>query len=223
MFAVPEAPRTSRPPRLRWHAAAWTTAAISVLAACGSDGRDMKPPTYPLPPITTAPPSTAVPGAVSPDLIEAPVTPAATMQLIAPWADLGPIPVRNTCDDIDVAPALTWSGVPAGTVELALTLTDLDADLTHWIVYAIDPITTAMQEGDVPAGALAFANELGSSDWVGPCPPAGDLAHRYMLTLSALNQQLELADDATSDEVVATLNQTAIAQSSVTGTYARGA
>jgi Raf kinase inhibitor-like YbhB/YbcL family protein len=196
--------------------------AIAVLAACASDGRDMKPPTYPLPPITTAPPSTAPLGAVSPDLVEAPITTPAVMQLVAPWPDLGAIPARNTCDDLDVAPALTWSGVPAGTTELALTLTDLDADLTHWIAYAIDPTTTGVAEGELPAGAFTFANELGSSDWVGPCPPAADSAHRYMLTLTALNQQLEFADDATSDEVVATLNQNAIAQSSVTGTYARG-
>lgn len=223
MLADPQAPRTRRPTRVRWLSAGVTIAGLVTLAGCASDGRDMKLPTFPLPPITTAPPSTAPPDVVPPDLTEVPAVVAPTMQLIAPWPDLGPIPVRNTCDDLDVAPALSWTAVPADTAELALTLTDLDADVTHWILYAIDPTRTGIAEAEVPAGAFAFANELGGSAWAGPCPPVGDPAHRYMLTLHALNQQLEFADDATSDEVVATLNQNAIAQSSVTGTYARGA
>jgi phosphatidylethanolamine-binding protein (PEBP) family uncharacterized protein len=37
----------------------------------------------------------------------------------------------------------------------------------------------------------------------------------------ALNQQLEVADDASAAEVVELLNQTALAQSSVSGTYTR--
>jgi len=37
----------------------------------------------------------------------------------------------------------------------------------------------------------------------------------------ALNQQVEVADDASATEVVDLLNQTSILESSVSGTYAR--
>ena len=52
--------------------------------------------------------------------------------------------MRHTCDDADVSPALTWSNVPSDTVELAITVTDLDADnFSHWVVTGIDPRTGA--------------------------------------------------------------------------------
>jgi Raf kinase inhibitor-like YbhB/YbcL family protein len=143
------------------------------------------------------------------------------MQLVAPWPDAGPIPARYTCDDADVAPALTWANVPAGTVELALTMVDLDRDFDHWIVLGIDPTLTGVTEGELPPGARVVLNDFAVDGWSGPCPPEGEAAHRYMFTLHALNQQPEIADEAEGDEVISYLNQTAAVQSSITGTYAR--
>ena len=51
-------------------------------------------------------------------------------------------------------------------------------------------------------------------------PPGSD-AHTYLFTVHALNQQVEVADDASATEVVDLLNQTSILESSVSGTYAR--
>src|SRR5690349_4221307 len=52
----------------------------------------------------------------------------ATIALSSPaFANGGPIPRRFTCDADDVAPPLSWSGVPAGTAELALVLEDENA------------------------------------------------------------------------------------------------
>ena len=54
--------------------------------------------------------------------------PVAPFTMVAPWQDGAEIPVLNTCDGDDVSPALSWAGVPDGTVELALVVTDDDAD-----------------------------------------------------------------------------------------------
>ena len=48
--------------------------------------------------------------------------------LTAPWADGGAIDARFTCDGEDVSPPLCWTAPPAGTVEMALVVTDDDAD-----------------------------------------------------------------------------------------------
>lgn len=187
--------------------------AVSAVACDPGDGRELDDPVFPLP--VTAPPETTVPS-------ETPPPPAAPpLQIVAPWQDGAEIPVRHTCDGDDVSPALSWVNVPAGTVELAVTVTDPDAgEFAHWIVYAIDPTRTGLLEGDVPPEALLWQSSFGESAWGGPCPPAG-APHHYRFTVYALNQQLEVADDASAAEVISMLNLIAIQQASVTGTYAR--
>lgn len=203
------------------------SAALLVLAACRSDGRDMRPPTAPLPAPTTT--TTEVPQPdqldVGQPIVTGPVAtaaPAVELLLLTPWPDGSAIPARYTCDGENVSPALSWTPV-AGAVELAITVTDLDADgFVHWIVTGIDPITSSIAEnGDLPVGAVVGPNSFGTSGYGGPCPPEGDEAHTYSFTLHALNQQLESADGDSANDVITLLNQIAFAQSSVSGTYAR--
>jgi Raf kinase inhibitor-like YbhB/YbcL family protein len=178
-----------------------------LLVACSSDGRTLPDPVFPLP--ATVPPETTVP----------PAPPA--FDLLAPWPDGAELPTTSTCDGEGLSPALTWVGVPAGTVELAVTVVDLDDALTaNWIVYGIDPGLTGLLEGEVPAGAIVGPNAAGETTWAPPCPPSGT-SHRFQFSVHALNQQLEVADDATAAEVISAINVVALAQSSVTGTVTR--
>jgi hypothetical protein len=192
----------------------------ATLAACNDDGRELRSPQFPPPPSTTVAPTTIDPEA-PPPLATAPPSTAPALQLTASWPDGGQVPARNTCDDADVSPALSWSNVPAGTVELALTFTDIDAGFTHWVITGINAARTTLAESEIPAEGVVRTNDFGDAAWAGPCPPEDDTAHTYVLTLHALNQQVEVADDAATDEVVSLLNQTVLAQSSVSGTYAR--
>ena len=49
-------------------------------------------------------------------------------------------PARYTCRADDVSPPLLWTGVPAGTVELALVVRDVDAEgFVHWVVAGLSP------------------------------------------------------------------------------------
>ena len=70
----------------------------------------------------------------------------------------------------------------------------------HWVLAGVDPSEVSLLEGAVPAGAVQ-ADELVRHDigWSGPCPPEGDPAHLYRVTMYALNQQVELADGADSE------------------------
>ena len=196
-----------------------TAAVAAFLAACSDDGREMRPAVLPPPPTTTVPPST-VPVGEAALVTVASTTLAPSFQLVTSWANGAAIPPRYTCDDADVAPALSWTTVPIDAVEIAVTMVDLDANFIHWVQFAISPTRTALGEGEVPPGAIEWTNDFGDTGYGGPCPPAGE-THTYLFTVHALNQQVEVADDASATEVVDLLNQTSILESSVSGTYAR--
>ena len=181
------------------------SAAVAViLAACNDDGREMRTPLLPPPPTTTTPPPTLAP----------------SFQLVTAWPNGAQIPVRYTCDDADVAPAISWTAAPIDAVEIAVSMVDLDADFVHWVMFGIDPTRTALGEDEVPRAAIQWMNDFGEQGYGGPCPPGGD-THTYLFTVHALNQQVEVADDASATEVVDLLNRTSILESSVSGTYAR--
>lgn len=186
---------------------------LVLLMACGDrSGKTLDDPVFPLPepPVTTAAPFDAT-------LPTEPVEISAPFTLTAPWVDGAVLPDRQTCRGAALPPALTWSGVPVDAVELALTVVDLaDGGSTNWIVAGISAIDTGIAEGELPATAFELTNDSGSSAWVAPCPPAGE-THRYEFTLHALNQQLEVADNARATDVLALLDAITIARTSVSG------
>lgn len=207
--------RASRTQR-RSPGAALAFAAFAGLVGCDSgDGRQLDPPVFPLPATTV--------GSIAPTDPPIPTEPVlASLQLVAPWRDGAAVSARYTCDGDDLSPPLTWSNVPADTVELAITVTDLDApEFVHWVVFGIPVGVTGLVEGAAPSGASLWPNGGGSVGYVGPCPPIGE-EHRYLFTVHALNQQLEPADEMTATEIIEILNLTSIDQSSVSGTYVRG-
>jgi Phosphatidylethanolamine-binding protein len=62
----------------------------------------------------------------------------------------GAIPVKYSCADANISPALAWTDPPAGTQSYVLIVDDPDASAAspavHWLVYAIP----AMQRGLPP-------------------------------------------------------------------------
>ena len=98
---------------------------------------------------------------------------------------------------------MTWTAPPAGTVELALLVTDDDADgYVHWAVAGIPPTAGEKGEGATITGAFEGVNDFGNVGWSGPCPPAG-APHTYRFTLYALDQQAELPDGFTGADLEA--------------------
>jgi Raf kinase inhibitor-like YbhB/YbcL family protein len=104
------------------------------------------------------------------------------------------MPQRYTCASRKaVNPPLDWAGAPSGTKSFALVVDDSDAPITpyvYWVVFDINPATSAILEGQVPPGARQARNSLGQAAYAPPCP--GPRGHSYRFTVYALNTMLNL-------------------------------
>lgn len=107
------------------------------------------------------------------------------------------------CSGDNVSPALEWKNAPADTKSFVVQLYDPDAPtgsgFWHWTVYNIPASVTQLPRGAgnaaarLPAGAYGGANDFldtgvtgENGNYGGPCPPAGEKAHRYVFTVYAL-------------------------------------
>jgi Raf kinase inhibitor-like YbhB/YbcL family protein len=100
------------------------------------------------------------------------------------------------CSGGNRSPQLSWSGAPAGTRSFTLTCFDPDAPtgsgFWHWVLANIPPNVTQLAAGagnpggQVPAGAIHIRNDIGSREYVGPCPPLNDHPHRYIFSIFAV-------------------------------------
>jgi Raf kinase inhibitor-like YbhB/YbcL family protein len=141
----------------------------------------------------------------------------------AAFGSEAPIPQRFSCDGDNVWPPLSWSGVPAGTVEVALVVDDPDAPrgtYVHWVVLGIDATRTGLAEGALPPGARQLRNSAGDAAYAGPCPPGGP-AHHYRFTVYALERTPEVADDASPEAAIQAIEAAATARGRLVGTYQR--
>ncbi len=113
---------------------------------------------------------------------------ARSLRLSSPaLAPHGRIPRTYTCDGHDISLPLRWSGVPRGTRELLLVMRDLDAQgFVQWAVARIPARSGSFGAGHVGGGAVQGRNDFGHVGYGGPCPPRGDAAHEYVLTLMAM-------------------------------------
>jgi Raf kinase inhibitor-like YbhB/YbcL family protein len=133
------------------------------------------------------------------------------------------IPQRFTCDGDNRSPPLRWSGVPASTVEAALVVDDPDAPrgtYVHWVVVGLDPASTELVEGAVPAGARQVRNSAGKAAYTGPCPPGGP-AHHYRFTIYALQRRAEVDADASPEAAIQAIEAAATARGRLIGTFGR--
>jgi Raf kinase inhibitor-like YbhB/YbcL family protein len=137
------------------------------------------------------------------------------------------------CEGGNRSPSLSWHGAPPGTKSFALTLYDPDAPTGsgwwHWVMFDIPPNVTALAAGagdpalgKVPKGAVQSPTDYGKPGFGGPCPPAGDKAHRYVFTLYALKVDKLAADAASTAALVGfNLQANAIGKTSFTVYYGR--
>src|SRR5215216_4283594 len=133
------------------------------------------------------------------------------------------IPDRFTCEGDNRSPPLRWSGVPAGTVEVALVVDDPDAPrgtYVHWVLLAMSPADTELAEGAVPAGARQVRNSAGEAAYTGPCPPSGP-AHHYRFTVYALQRKADVDGDASPGAAIAAIEAAATARGRLVGTFGR--
>jgi Raf kinase inhibitor-like YbhB/YbcL family protein len=108
----------------------------------------------------------------------------------------------------DTSPDLAWSGFPAETQSVIVTMYDRDAPTPsgfwHWVVINVPALVTSLSAGagdgdeTLPNGATHLANDAGLRRYVGAAPPPGD-PDRYFVIVSALDvADAELPDGTTA-------------------------
>jgi Raf kinase inhibitor-like YbhB/YbcL family protein len=149
--------------------------------------------------------------------------------ITAAFRDGTGIPIKYTCDGVDVSPPLSWSGAPAGTRSFALIADDPDAPAgtwVHWVLYNLPadvselPENIAKVESLDLGGARQGRNDFRRPGYGGPCPPPGP-AHRYFFKLYALDAPLPLKAGAQKKDVEAAMEGHVLATAQLMGTYAR--
>lgn len=154
---------------------------------------------------------------------------------IAPGAMLPGDQVFNGfgCTGPNVSPALQWSGAPAGTRSLALTIYDPDAPTGsgwwHWIVYDMPPGVSELAAGagdasgkGLPAGAKHGRSDFGTYAFGGACPPEGHPPHHYHFTLYALDvETLGVPADASAALIGYMINHHTLGKAGFTALYQR--
>jgi Raf kinase inhibitor-like YbhB/YbcL family protein len=141
----------------------------------------------------------------------------------------GEIPSRFTCEGEDIAPPLTWQGVPSNTRSLVLIVDDPDAPdpraprmtWVHWVLYNLPPESQGLPEGAtaayLPPGTREGVNDWNRSGYGGPCPPVG--RHRYFHKLYALDVALPVMERPSSADIQKAMAGHIIEQADLVGTY----
>ncbi|MEA3009078.1 MAG: hypothetical protein QOJ91_770 [Sphingomonadales bacterium] len=134
------------------------------------------------------------------------------------------IPLRHSAYGDGVAPALSWSNLPAGTRSLALAMEDPDASsarpFVHWLAWNIDPPAAGLAEGRLPPGAAEGRNSRGSIGYFGP-RPHGSKPHHYHFQLFALDRPLTLPAGATRAQLLAAMKGHVLAKGDLVGLFAQ--
>ncbi len=135
----------------------------------------------------------------------------------------GEIPARHASDGDDVAPELSWTGVPDGTKAFAVVVHDPDAPLvdgfTHWVAYGILGDATGLPEGG--GDPVEGTNSFGDEGYGGPAPPDGHGRHHYYFWVYALDEDLGLEPGLSRTELLGRIEDHVIEQARVVGTYKR--
>lgn len=128
------------------------------------------------------------------------------------------------------SPELKWSGAPEGTKSFLIILHDTDAPgpggWWHWCAFDIPAGTTSLAENasasGMPDGTVQVSNSYGSKGFGGACPPPGDPAHPYLLTIYALKtESLGLDENVSPAMALFVADEHVIGKTGITGYYAR--
>jgi len=135
----------------------------------------------------------------------------------------GVIPRKYGYKNGNQSPPLKISGVPENTLSIALIMDDPDAMdavgkvWVHWVLWNINPNTTALKENSTPSDCLEGKTDFGKIGYGGPAPP--DKEHTYLFKLYALDRKLDVDKDSTKKQIEDAMNNHIIAETKLEGRY----
>jgi Raf kinase inhibitor-like YbhB/YbcL family protein len=128
----------------------------------------------------------------------------------------------------NISPPLSWSAVPAGTLELAIIMEDPDAPLqrpfVHMIAYRISPDKSSVAEGALAHEAVGVTfgrSTAGAQGYMGPRPVPGHGPHRYIFQMLALNHRTAFSSAPKLKAFLDGISGTVIGWGMLVGTYER--
>jgi len=137
-------------------------------------------------------------------------------------AELGGPVGQGVCNGKNLAPALRWFNVPAGTKSFTLTITDPDAPVAggfhHWVVYNI-PRSHPFLAGHGHNPFSEGTNDFGHVGYDGPCPPATGQPHHYVFTVYALKAGHVSGAHLTYGQLIAKIGPDVVGATSIIGKF----
>ena len=137
--------------------------------------------------------------------------------------------VHTSAGGENISPQLSWSGFPAETRGFVVTCYDPDAPtgsgFWHWLLVGLPATTTELPSGagapeGLPEGAFHTRNDFGDNSYDGSAPPAGDIRHRYVFIVHALDvETLDVQPSASPAYVGFNLAFHTLARGVIRGTY----
>lgn len=151
-----------------------------------------------------------------------------TIKITSPVFNQGEeIPVRYSCNDVNVSPPLDWEGIPENTESITLIFDDPDAPsgtFVHWIIFNLPSDIRGLPEHVMGRelmndGSKHGLNTYGLVGYNGPCPPKG--THRYFFKLYALDVKLDLPPLVQKDELLEVMDGHILDQGELMGVFTR--
>lgn len=135
------------------------------------------------------------------------------------------IPIKYTCDGLNIHPPLRLAQIPENTVSLAIIAEEIntitDQSIALWLVWNIETTTSEIEENILPNKSIIGKNDFGENSWHGPCPTKNQTNQYYRLTLYALNTKLNLTTNANINNLMSDITGHIIAKKELIGLYER--